>query len=133
MFKENYNIDFEEAKNMSCYKFTLKDEITLKTYQKLFNEIAENDDNYYGGKEVLEFGSVDIELNVTTRSSERKENILDFYICEKTKTHGWCSHDFSNYVIKEEDLSSVESLERVMFEQLMIYAKNNSLYWSKLN
>lgn len=129
-----YNIPFEIAKNMKEYKFSLKNEDipVLEEYRFLFNEISEDDNDYYGGEEVLEFGNIDIELNITKRASEYKKNILDFFICIKTK-EGWESYDFSDYTLTLEDLKDVETLERTMYRELMKYAKKYNLYWSKYN
>lgn len=132
MFKENYNITLEEAKSMDGYKFSLKDGKVLEKYKVSFNEIAEEDDNYYGGEEVLEFYNIDIELNITKRSSENMKNILDFYVCVKGD-NGWNSHDFSEYELKYDDLKDIDTLERVMFREMMRYAEKYNLYWSRKN
>ena len=130
MKSENYRISFEEARKMDCYKFSLKEINKLKEYKILFNEVSEDDEGYYGGLEVLEFGNIDIELNVTKSVSEK--NVLDFFICIKRK-EGWESYDFSYYTLKYEDLKDIETLERVMYRELMIFAEKHNLYWSRLN
>ena len=130
MKSENYHISFEEAREKDYYKFSLKEINKLKEYKVLFNEVSENDECYYGGLEVLEFGNIDIELNVTKSVSEK--NVLDFFICIKRK-EGWESYDFSDYILKYEDLKDIETLERVMYRELMIFAEKHNLYWSGLN
>lgn len=124
-----YGVPFEVAKKMKGYNFSLTDNEVLELYKEKF-KTSDGIDNYYGGEEVLEFYNLDIELNITTRENEA--NILDFYICIKGH-YGWDSHDFSDYVIKYEDLGSIDTLEEIMYREMIKYAEKYNLTWSKLN
>ncbi|HCL4447265.1 TPA: hypothetical protein N2D16_002870 [Clostridium botulinum] len=120
---ENYNISFEEAKEMSIYK-----------YSKYVDNIEEYFKNYKNeDKEVityLEFGAICIELNIDNFEGEKS---LDYYVSFK------CSERYSNYGEWYSDYEplnnkvNLNNLEEDMFNCLMKYAKENNLKWSRLN
>ena len=127
---KNYSVTFADAKQMKEYKFTKPTEDKMQHYREIF-KCSSDEDYYDAALEVLEFGNIDIELNVTYSNSKEKKNLLDFFICYKCKNNEWESHGFSNYKLKEEDLSSSEMLESVMFREMIKYAQKHNLHWNK--
>ncbi|NFH40736.1 hypothetical protein [Clostridium sporogenes] len=120
---ENYNISFEEAKEMNIYK-----------HSKYVEDIENYFKNYKNeDKEViadLEFGNIAIELNVDSVDGVKS---LGYYISSK------CIEDYRSdgewYGGDDKTLDKVvlDNLEENMFNCLMKYAKENNLKWSKLN
>lgn len=131
--KENYNISLTEAKNSKEYKYTIKpkEEIeklinSLKT-NKSMNELKED---VYA---VLEFGNIDIELNVLNSNG-----LVDigYITCKRFLNENneveWETHGYTDN-IKTFDISDFSNLEEVMFNTLMRYADKYILKYSEPN
>jgi len=123
MSMENYNIPFETARTMDCYKFTNAN--PCKTKEEM---IAFVNKDYVKNSvpAVLEFGNVDIELSFNDEESIDEGG---FFVCVKYAGEGWRSDDYT----EDEVSNDLGDLEKNMFECLMKYAKTNNLYWSKEN
>ncbi|HEY5587714.1 MAG TPA: hypothetical protein VIK86_02025 [Candidatus Paceibacterota bacterium] len=128
MFKENYEITLEEAKQIEGYEFTknievveLKKQIESNTFD-MFNKNGGN------VPFVLEFKNIDIELTILDNEKSYCGYDLGYFICIKNDT-GWESFDYSDTKV---DLT-VENVEEFMFNDLIKFAKRYNLYWSKLN
>ncbi|APH21021.1 hypothetical protein [Clostridium botulinum] len=120
---ENYNIDFEEAKEMNIYK-----------HSKYVEDIKKYFKNYkIEDKEViayLELGNICIELNIDNFEGEKS---LDYYVSFKclerySKDGEW----YSDYEPLNNKVD-LDDLEKDMFNCLIKSAKETNLKWSKLN
>ena len=83
---------------------------------------------------VLEFGNIDIELNSTGRMDEK--NLLDMITCikylnEDTNKGEWMTYEFTDTEITSEE--QLDNLEEIMYNDLIRFAKEKNLTWSKLN
>ncbi|EQC1535473.1 hypothetical protein [Clostridium botulinum] len=120
---ENYNISFEEAKEMKIYKHSKY----MEDIENYFKDYKNED------KEViadLEFGNIAIELNVDICDGVKS---LDYYVCSKC-SENYCSDGewYSDYEPLD-DKVDLYNLEGNMFNCLIKYAEENNLKWSKLN
>ncbi|BAO04968.1 formate acetyltransferase [Clostridium botulinum B str. Osaka05] len=120
---ENYNISFEEAKQMNIYKHSKY----VEDIEKYFNKYKKEDKEIIAD---LEFGNIAIELNADNVDGVKS---LDYYICIK------CIEDYRSdgeWYSDYEPLNNkvdLDNLEENMFNCLMKYAKENNFKWSKLN
>lgn len=142
-----YDIPFEIAKQLPEYKFTLNkplEDIQKKTKlfikEKNFDIIKDLLDVLF----VLEFGSIDIELQYYD-VTESDEIDAGFFTCVQKELHtypnsydnstddGWCSHKFSDLNFDTSMLDDLENLEKLMYTHMINVARNDKLYWSKRN
>lgn len=130
---DEYNIKFEDAREKKQYSFKRIPQEKLLEYKEIFNSSTLEHEDFEAAVEVLEFGNIDIELNINHSGDINKKNVFSLFVCKNTKTNGWESFRFSNYEFKESDFDSSETLEKIMYEELIKVAKENNLSWSKLN
>lgn len=138
MYKENYEIKFEDARNMDIYKFDK--EISLS---KLKEGIKNLNKNIFSSKlrsfyapVKLKFGNISIELTILPE--KKNSYILDFVIWEYYKQiyevkrfeDGWRAYKFLNY---SSNFDIEEDIEEFMYNKLIYIAKENNLFWSKSN
>jgi hypothetical protein len=112
---ENYDISFEHAKQMDCYKFTecyTKEQIL--NYENYPETLSQN------VLAVLEFGNIDIELTL------HDDGVAEYQVLAKQNEEYW---DYTEEFIFNKN----EYSEEKMFDLLMNCAKERSLCWSKLN
>lgn len=128
-----YGVPFEVAKHMKCYKYEFSECKNIDEVKRKFNEVS-YDDVYIGALVVLEFGNIDIELNSTGRMEEK--NLLDMIVCIKYLDEGtskgeWMTYEFTGTEITSEE--QLDNLEEIMYNDLIRFAKEKNLTWSKLN
>lgn len=128
-----YDVPFDVARQMDCYKYGFGECSDINEVKEKFNEFS-HDDIYIGGLVVLEFGNIDIELNST--GSIEEKNILDMITCIRTlpqteSDSGWITYEFTGTEITS--IEQLDNLEKLMYDDLMRFAKEKDLKWSKLN
>ena len=128
-----YGVPFEVAKRMRGYKYEFSECKNIDEVKRKFNEVS-YDDVYIGALVVLEFGNIDIELNSTGRMEEK--NLLDMIVCIKYLDEGtskgeWMTYEFTGTEITSEE--QLDNLEEIMYNDLIRFAKEKNLTWSKLN
>ena len=128
-----YGVPFKVAKKMKCYKYEFSECKNIDEVKQKFNEVSYND-SYIGALVVLEFGNIDIELNSTGRMDEK--NLLDMITCikylnEDTNKGEWMTYEFTDTEITSEE--QLDNLEEIMYNDLIRFAKEKELTWSKLN
>jgi len=122
---ENYNITFEQAKELNIYKYTQSHTIEeLKDFKSIKDIYINNN------LVVLELGNIDIELTIS--DAGEGELISGYYICTVNDKGNdvieWESYDWA-----EDEVIITDNLERDMFNIMIKYAKENKLYWSRPN
>ncbi|MDU2121906.1 MAG: hypothetical protein E7E64_05165 [Clostridium celatum] len=138
MYNEDYEIKFEDARNMDIYKFDK--EITLSELREVFKNLNKNRfsselRSFYAPIKLI-FGNIGIELTILP---EGKNNyILDFVVWQyytklydvKRLENGWKPYKFLNYSY---NFDIEEDIEEFMYNKLIKIAKENTLFWSKSN
>lgn len=131
--KEKYNLSLTEAKKSKDYKYEYK---SKEETDKLINSLN-SDKSMKGIKEdvyaVLEFGNIDIELNVLNN-----DGLIDigYVVCIRFLNENneleWETHGYTDD-IKIFDIGDLENLEEIMFNTLMKYADKHNLKYSEPN
>lgn len=138
MDKENYEIKFEDARNMDIYKFDKEISLSkLKEGIKNLNKnICSSKLRSFYAPVKLKFGNISIELTILPE--KKNSYFLDFVIWEYYKQlyevkrfeDGWRPYKFLNY---SSNFDIEEDIEEFMYNKLIYIAKENNLFWSKSN
>lgn len=133
-FVENYDITLEEAKKSGTYRFSIIENAQLKEWFNGINIFEDDEDEVECGVVkrgivILEFGNIDIELNLFKDNSK---TTLYYYVCTKGITEDgqyvWDSFDETGNEIQSED--EIDNLEKAMFQELIRFIKFKKLSWS---
>ena len=130
---KEYNLKFEEAKNIKGFKITYSK--SLNDIKRLFKECREkgysdllSSDNCLVCMELLNFSIDLVHYDI-------EEYGLDyaFACCAKYKDWDWNTEGFANLEIYEGIFDNKDKFEELMFYAMLDYIKENNLYWSKEN
>lgn len=131
----------EEAKKFKEYKFFLNGvENLIDDLRKNWMENMEEDGERYIGVAVLEFGYIDIELNILTEEqvsripcSGNKTPVIDYFVC--IKNIEWESDGYADWNVNVNWNSDnwVSQLERDMFAALEKYKDEHGYRYNRPN
>lgn len=123
--QENYNIPFQQAQQMNEYSFKSATQYSLSELNGIISRNNGNEIN--DAVFILEFGNIDIELNILPLDNNYYD--IGYFVCIKS-ANGWQSDDYTD---KEFNITDLDNIEEIMYNELMKYASSHNLYWSKEN
>lgn len=131
-----YEVPFTLAKDYTCYRFNVQDNLSVKELKDKL-AAANYDNNYLGLTThnvliVQEFGNIDIELSVYG-VDDNKKMVIAFIICANYKDIGWQSEDILDLEFSIDMLNEDKSIEELMYNTLIDYARAHKLDWSREN
>lgn len=141
---ENYNVPFEQAKEMEKYEFHKSENVN--TREKLIdfislNSLCNNDGIISRNQEFdMYFGSLSIESEIFYDKSDNAF-CISYFVVIKYEGGEWFSEDYSDGGI-DGNLNDIESIitedvynsiEEKMYNSMMKFAEEKKLCWSKEN
>lgn len=140
---ENCNIPFEEARKRVEYKFHKSDNVcTRDSLVKFLKKIcsSKEDETHIAMDFDMYFGSLSVESEISYDYTENKFLIAGFVYADY-EGDGWGSEGYTNDIAygKADEIEQIitedlyNGIEQKMYNGLMEFAKENKLYWNKLN